>query len=234
MGKYVYVSILLGAFALLGCTDDELNTKNVTTESLPAEESIKNKNEVNTTKIVEVEPIPLTLTQDQKEEYYKKYVDIIEKINVKNKEEFKLELEPITSFLDEHWLEVEAFEKLANERSNASIIVLENNQQYNPMSVPKTVKLQIGSKQTNIIFEGSFETQLNINQPDGRQLFSAFNSISSKSVDGSWTQLGYNAVLINNQTTYVIEVGGKYSQSGLISTHTMSLEFNCNKNGGIS
>lgn len=229
--KYFYVSILLGAFALSGCTDN----KEVTEESL-AEQSKANNNVVNTAKTKEVAPIPLNLSQEQKEEYYQNYVAIIEKVNAISEEDFTLELEPITDFLNEDWIEVDQFEKLAKERANASIIVLDNNERYNPISVPKTVKLQLGSKEASIIFEGSFDTQLNENSSKGRQLFSAFNSISSKTLDtsGSWTQLGYNESLSDGDTIYKIVVGGKYSQSGIVSSHNIEIEFHCNKNGGIS
>lgn len=212
--KYLYVSILLGAFILPGCADDERDNKEITEEVLP---------------------IPLNLTQEQKEEYYQEYVAVLDKVNAEDSGDFELELETITQFLDDNWIEVDDFEKLAKERANASIIFLKNKERYNPMSVPKVVKLQIGSKEANINFEGSFDTQLNSNTPKGRQLFSAFNSISSKAAnaDGSWQQYGHVALLKDSGVTYVIEVSGKYSQSGIISTHTMALKFNCDKNGGI-
>lgn len=235
--KYFYISILLGTWALSGCTNDEADNTEDTAESLATEQSRAINNEANTTKTTEeAAPIPLNLTQEQKEDYYQEYVAILEKVNAENSEDFELELEHITEFLDEYWIEIEDFEKLAKERENTSIIVSENSELYNPMSVPKTVKLKIGSKETNIIFKGSFDTQLNENTPKGRQLFSAFNGISSQAADanGSWTQLGYDESLVDNETTYVIEVAGKYSQSGIISTHTMALDFYCNKNGGIS
>lgn len=234
--KFLYISILLGTVALSGCTDDEADNKEVKNESLTTEQSITINNEVNTTNAEEVATIPLDLTQDQKEEYYQKYGVVIEKVNAENKEGFTLELEPITAFLDDDWIEVEDFEKLAKERANATIVVLENNERYNPMSVPKTVKLQIGSKEVNIIFEGSFNTQLNENTPKGRQLFSAFNGITSEAADtsGSWLQLGYDESLIGGDTIYKIAVGGKYSQSGIISSHAIEMEFHCNENGGIS
>ena len=145
-------------------------------------------------------------------------------------------MEPITALLDEHWIEVEDFEKLAKERANASIVVIENNERYNPMSVPKTVTLKIGLKEANIIFKGSFDTQLNENTSKGRQLFSVFNGISSEAADanGSWTQLGYDESVVDGATVYNIAVGGKYSQSGIISSHTIEMEFHCNENGGIS
>ena len=145
-------------------------------------------------------------------------------------------MEPITAFLDDDWIEVEDFEKLAKERANATIVVLENTERYNPMAVPKTVKLQIGSKEANIIFKGSFNTQLNENTPKGRQLFSVFNGITSEASDtnGSWIQLGYTDLKTNDGIIYPISVGGKYSQSGIISSHNIEMEFHCNENGGIS
>lgn len=234
--KYFYVSILIGAIALSGCTDDEDSSKVVTEESLNTEKSIEINNKVNTAKTEEVAPIPLDLTQEQKEEYYQKYVAIIEKVNAISEEDFTLELEPITALLNEHWIEVGYFEKLAKERANASIVVVENNERYNPMSVPKTVTLKIGSKEANIIFEGSFNTQHTFDIPGGGQIFSVFNGISSEAenADGSWTQLGYDYSLINGDTVYNVIVGGKYSQSGIVSSHNIEMEFHCNQNGGIS
>ena len=231
MKKYFYISILLGTFALSGCADDEADNKEVTEESLTTEQSIAINNEANTTG-----PIPLNLTPEQKEDYYREYVAILEKVNAEYSEGFELELEPITEFPDEYWIEVEDFEKLAKERENTSVVVLENRERYNPISVPKTVKLQIGSKEEKIIFEGSFDTQLNSGIPGGRQEFSVFDGISSEAenADGSWEQFGSLALLKDDGVTYVIEVSGKYSQGGIISTHTMALKFNCDKYGGIS
>ncbi|MCS1384815.1 hypothetical protein NXZ75_21915 [Lysinibacillus sphaericus] len=232
MKKWFYISVLLGTIVLSGCTDN----KEVTAELVSTKQSMVIDKNGNTIKKEEAALIPLNLTQEQKEEYYQKYVAIIEKVNVISEEDFALELEPITALLDEHWIEVAEFEKLAKERANASIVVVENNERYNPMIVPKTVTLKIGSKEANIIFKGSFDTQLNENTPKGRQLFSAFHKISSQAVDanGSWTQLGYDESLVDGATVYNIAVGGKYSQSGIISSHIIDMEFHCNENGGIS
>ena len=234
--RILYISVLLGTIVLSGCSADEADNKEVTAETLNTEQSSAINNEVNTTKTVEVEPIPLNLTQEQKEEYYQKYVAIIDNLNAENNEDFELELEPITDFLDEYWIEVADFEKLAKERANASIVVVENNERYNPGLVPKTVTLQIGSKEANIIIKGSFDTQLNENTSEGRQLFSAFHSISSEaeSADSGWTQLGYTDLQTSDGITYPIIVTGKFTQSGIISSHHLELEFHCDENGGIS
>ena len=53
--KYFYISILLGLFALSGCTDDK----------------------VDTTKTEEEAPILINLTQEQKENYYNQYLECL-------------------------------------------------------------------------------------------------------------------------------------------------------------
>ena len=211
--KYLYVSILLGALALSGCTDDEVDSKEITED---------------------VSPTFLNLTQEQKEDYYQKYVAVIEDINAEHNADLKLE--PITTFSDDDWVEVDTFKKRAKERLDVSIAVSKNKERYHPAAVPKIVTLNIGSKKENIVFEGSFDTQLNENTPKGRQLFSVFNGISSQAEDstGNWNQYGNVTLLKDDGATYLIEVSGNYSQDGIISTHTIPLEFDCNKNGGIS
>lgn len=68
--KYFYVSILLGAFALSGCTNDEVDNKEVTEESLSVEQSTTINNEDNTKKtakeVVKKEPIILDVTDIEK------------------------------------------------------------------------------------------------------------------------------------------------------------------------
>ena len=211
--KYLYISILFGALALSGCTDDEVDSKEITEE---------------------VSPTLLNLTQDQQEDYYQQYVAVIEGINAEHNTELKLE--PITTFSDDDWVEVDTFKERAKERADVSIAVSKNKERYHPAAVPKIVTLNMGSKKENIVFEGSFDTQLNENTPKGRQLFSVFNGISSQAENSkvNWNQYGDVALLKDDGATYLIEVSGNYSQYGIISTHTISLEFDCNKNGGIS
>ena len=208
--KYLYVSILLGALALSACTDDKVE---ITEERSPT---------------------LLNLTQEQQQNYYQQYVAVIEDLNEERNAELKLE--PITTFSADDWVEVETFKKRAKERLDVSIAVSKNKERYHPAAVPKIVTLNIGSKKENIVFEGSFDTQLNENTSKGRQLFSVFNGISSQAEDstGNWHQYGNVALLKDDGATYFIEVSGNYSQDGIISTHTISLEFDCNKNGGIS
>lgn len=211
--KYLYISILFGVLVLSGCTNNDADSKEITED---------------------VSPIFLKLTQEQKKDYYQKYVAVIEDINEEHNADLKLE--PITTFSDEDWVEVDTFKKRVKERIDVSIAVSKNKERYHPASVPKIVTLKIGSKKENIVFEGSFDTQLNENTQKGRQLFSIFNGISSEAEDSNinWNQYGNVALLKDDGATYLIEVSGNYSQYGIISTHTIPLEFDSDKNGGIS
>ena len=86
--KYHYISILFGALVLSGCTNNDADSKEITED---------------------VSPIFLKLTQEQKEDYYQKYVAVIEDINEEHNADLKLE--PFTTFSDEDWVEVDTFKK---------------------------------------------------------------------------------------------------------------------------
>lgn len=80
------------------------------------------------------------------------------------------------------------------------------------------------------------ETKYNPNISGGGQLFSVFNGISSEAENPieSWIQTEYADYLSENESTYTIDVSGKYSQGGIISKHAISLEFICDKYSGIN
>ena len=236
MKKYIYAGVLLGAIVLAGCNVNEDSEEQVQIKEEKANgHAVKVETLPDPDKDEAVSVTPLELTKEQKEDYHKRYIEVVTKIN-KKEDTNHLEVVPIDEFNPEDWVEVKEFEKMVEDRANAKTIVSENTDRYNPDLVPKTAKLHIGSNVTTIILKGSFETQLNSNTPDGRQLFSKFNSISSEveGNDGSWIQTGYDSLLIDNGTSYIITVGGKYSQNGAISFHNIEVEFHCNKNGGIN
>lgn len=234
MKKYIYAGILLGAMVLTGCSENKESEEKAQINEKAANEHAIEAELVLEDKVVSV--TPLELTHGQKVDYHKKYTEIVDAINAREDTIYTLEIAPINEFNSEDWIEIEDFKKLAEDRANAKMSVLENNDRYNPNTVPKTVKLYMGSHVATIILNGSFETQLNSNTPDGRQLFSKFNSISSEleKNDGSWTQTGYDVTRMDGGVSYNIIVGGKYSKSGIISSHNIEVEFNCDIYGGIS
>lgn len=231
MKKYLYISILLGSIVLLGCTTEAVGKKEITEDSMTTVKTKVIENKVSPLNKEEKTSIPLNLTEEQKEEYYKKYLEIINRVNEESSNQ--LELEPISSFADENWVEIEEFEKRAKERANASIVVKGNSEIHNPILVSKTAFIITGPEKVKLIFEGSFETQLN--KAKGRQLFSKVNSIESNVDDGegSWIQTGYDQTLIDGERVYKIAVGGNYSHDGITSSHTIELEFFCDETGGV-
>lgn len=234
--KYLYAGILLGTVVLAGCNVNEETEGQVKEEikkDLIDGQTVEVEAVSDTAKGEEMSATSLDLTQEQKESYYKEYVTVIEKVN--SEYDANLEIEPIGEFHDEYWIEVKDFEKIAKDRANAKIIVSKNTDVYSPVLVPKNAEFQIGSSVRTISFSGSFETQLNSNTPDGRQLFSGMNSISSQvEGDGVWEQTGYDYSIMNGSRSYKVTVGGKYSDSGISSSHLIDVEFYCNENGGIS
>ncbi len=230
--NYIFAGVLLGTVLLSGCVNEKVENVEPS-EPLTDGQTVENKKLSNIDKVV-VPPTPLDLTQEQKEKYYKEYISLVEKVNAEYNEDFIIE--PISKFLEEYWVEVKDFEKILKERVDASFIVSKNNEAYPPTIVPKSVELHTSSNVAIISFKGSFETQLNSNTPDGRQLFSAMNSISSQIENGSgnWIQTGYDYSTVEGGRTFLITVGGKYSQNGVTSSHIIEVEFHCNKNGGIS
>ncbi|MFJ7976643.1 hypothetical protein ACIQZI_13210 [Peribacillus sp. NPDC096379] len=234
--KYLYAGILLGAIVLVGCVNEEMEIEK-TSESLTDGQTVEIESLSDTNKaeeVVVVAPTLLDLTQEQKEDYYKEYVTTIEKVN--SEYGANLEIEPIDEFLDEYWVEVEEFEKMVEDRAKAKIIVSKNTDTYAPDLVPKIARLHTGSNVRTISFSGSFETQLNSNTPEGRQLFSGMNSISSQveGDDGIWIQTGYDYLTLDSGRSYSVIVGGKYSEKGVSSPCFVEIEFHCNKYGGIS
>ena len=231
--KFLYISIIVGTFTLSGCSNEEAANEEEKADLLLIEQTTPVNNTVTNAKEVAA-PVPLNLTSEQKQEYYEKYIVTVEKVNDKYSKNF--ELEPITKFEDDFWYEVDDFEKLLVERTTMSVIVSENNERFNPALVPKLVTFQFGANEETFKFYGSFDTQLNSNTTEGRQLFSEFHSISLQPEDQTrnFVQTGFQEYLVDGGTTYLIDVGGKYSQNGIISSHIFQLQFDCDKNGGIS
>lgn len=207
-----------GALLLAGCADKPAPAQPIAVET--------------------IEPLTLTpihVAPEQKATYYAQYEEIIERINGIGYD-VELQLQPLAKFTDNDWLSVEQFEQLASARAKAKMIVQANEQPVSPMLVPKFVTLQSDTLSADIRFEGSFNTQLNENTEVGGQLFDAFYSITSAAVNehATWTQLGFDATLSPDKTTYTVSVGGTYSEYGISSSHIIEIPFVCDEVGGIS
>jgi len=222
--KYLVTGIVLGALFLTGCNNDD---EAASPQSTSVDEQIKEKEPV-------MAPVPLVLTLAQKEQYYKEYSTIVNQLNEEYGTGFKLD--PITTFSADYWLELNDFEDMLKGRIDTSFVVVDNKEIFSPVKVPKLVKLHMGSHQTIIRVDGSFDTQLNKDIPGGRQLFSVMHSLSSKieQGEGNWTQTGYDPAIKDQGSAYNITIGGYYSYNGVSSPHIIEVEYYCNIYGGIT
>lgn len=236
MKQLKYAGVLLGAFLISGCsatdkTDEKSQAKDVLTAADTHEQKVKAEERSISR---ENEPaVSLNLNPSEKEELYNEYSSIVGKINAEYVQNFSLE--PITMFADDSWVGAESFEKMLKERANTTIIVLKNKEAHAPSIVPKVLEIRTGSNVSFVKLEGSFETRFNSEK--NVQELSALHSISSEidsGSNGSWIQTGYNYSIVDNGRAYLITVGGKFSENGVISPHLIDVEFSSDKNGGIS
>lgn len=222
--RYLVTSIVVGAIFLTGCEKDDKAASPLSTsvdKQIIAMESV-------------MAPVPLVLTLPQKEYYYKEYLAIVNKLNEEYGTGFKLD--PITTFSANYWLELKDFEDMLKGRIDTSYVVADNKEVFSPVKVPKFVELHMGAHRTIIRVDGSFDTQLSMDIPGGRQLFSVMHSLSSKIEQGKgyWTQTGYDPSIKDHGSAYNIAIGGYYSYNGVSSPHIIEIEYYCNIHGGIT
>ena len=111
------VGVLLGAFVLAGCNVNEESEEQVTEDIANNGQAVEVETLPDTDKEVVVSVAPLELTQEQKENYHKQYVEIVEELNAKGNGAYYLEVEPIDEFKSEDWVEPEKFRQLAEDRA---------------------------------------------------------------------------------------------------------------------
>lgn len=115
MKKYLYIGILFGTIVLSGWSVNE-ESKEQMTEDIANRQVIEVETLPDSDKEEVVSANPLELTQEQKEDYHKQYVEIIEEINA-GEDTNHLEVEPIDKFKPEDWVKPEEFRQLALVRS---------------------------------------------------------------------------------------------------------------------
>ncbi|SES35830.1 hypothetical protein SAMN05518872_108254 [Psychrobacillus sp. OK032] len=119
--KYIYTGILLGTIVLAGCsaneeTEEQVQAKEEKMEDVTNGQAVEVETLPDTDKEEVVSVTPLDLTQEQKEDYHKQYVEIVKEINAKEGTNH-LEVNPIDEFKSEDWVEPEKFRQIAEDRA---------------------------------------------------------------------------------------------------------------------
>jgi len=244
--KYLYAGILFGTIMLAGCSENEETEKQgeVEKEVLADEQTVEVDPISNSDKNIVDSAIPLKLTQERKEEYHKRYVEIVEEVNQK-KLGIGLGVPPIEQFQLEDWKEPKAYEEmiqdmvvayLADEREALNAVSSTTNQIVTNIDGSTTIKTHIYVFSIILPIEvtGSFETQYNADAD--RQLFAKVNNITTSIApyDGKWEQTSYKASLVDGGQTYTIRIEGIFDYVGLSVEKAFTIEFNCDEFGNIS
>lgn len=114
--KYLYTGILLGTIVLAGCSANE-ESKEQVMEGITNGQAKEFETLPDNDKEEVVSVTPLELTQEQKEDYYKQYIEIVKEINAEEGI-IHLEVVPINEFKPEDWVEPEKFKQSAVERAH--------------------------------------------------------------------------------------------------------------------
>lgn len=246
MKKYLYAGILIGTVMLAGCTENGETDKQgeVEKDLLADVQTLEVDTISNSDKNIVDSAIPLKLTQEQKEEYHKQYVEIVEKVNQK-KLGLVLGVPPIESFKEEDWKEPKAYEQmvqmhedsfLATEREKLAAVStdLKPAEMDPDGKTTKATYLYFPDLLTTVEVKAKFDTQLN--EDKSRQLFSKVDEISTKIISshGTWEQTFQKATLQDGGQTYLIYIEGILDLNNTTTEKTFTIEFHCDEFGNIS
>ncbi|MCP1356226.1 hypothetical protein [Aneurinibacillus migulanus] len=243
--KYLYVGILLGTIVLAG------GSVNEETEGLVKEEM---KGGLTDGQAIEVDSLSdtdkgeggsvasLELTQKEKEDYYKQYIEIVEQV-MQKKIGINIKVPPMEQFQSKDWIEPKAYETMVQnmvdryltvERETLNAVSPTTNKVVTNLNgeTTTTAYIYIPDITCEIEVTGKFETQYNAYHD--RQLFKLENiSTQAASSVGTWEQTSYEASLIDGGLTYSIRIEGIYSLNGLSLEKAFTIEFHCNEFGKI-
>ena len=234
----ISIALFVGTclFAITYIGDEKSNTSTTNTVTPPIKED--KVNEIDTNKI------PTPLTEEQKQQYYEQYEEIMEKVTEK-KLGLGLEVAPIEYFKESDWVEPAEYEKMVNgivedflaterEKKAALSRYLEETVTNTNGETTKPIYMSFSDMMRKIKVTGKFETQYNAEHD--RQLFVAVNNISTQldSKKGTWEQTSAQASLLDGGKTYSIRIEGIYKYNGITTEKAFTIEFSCDKFGNIN
>jgi len=186
---------------------------------------------------------PLSLTDEEKRQYYEQYLEIIERA-MQKKTGLSFGVVPIEEYKDEYWITPQQFENdveswleehLATEREKIDnmLITPEPVITNTDGSTTKTTYIYFPDILKTIEVTGHFETQYN--EVYDRKLFIKADNISTKLAypRGTWEQTSYRVSLIDGGRTYSIRIEGNFDYNGLHFEKAFTIDFNCDVNGKI-
>ncbi|WP_052129897.1 hypothetical protein [Ureibacillus sinduriensis] len=187
--------------------------------------------------------IAISLTERQKQQYYKEYVRIVDKA-MEQKVGIGLSVPPIEEFKESDWIPPEAYEKmiqehvdefLATERKKIAAMSSDLKPAVTTMEgqTKKAVYLYFPDILKRVEVTANFDTQYS--KKLDRQLFVAADNVSSKLVSspGTWEQTSYEVFLGNDGQQYTIRIEGIFTLNNLSFDKAFTIQYICDEFGNI-
>lgn len=190
---------------------------------------------------VEVRP---PLTEEQKQQYYTQYVEIVDKA-MEKKIGIGLGVEPMHTFQESDWVEPQEFERRIQkgvehflERERERLETMSSNLKPAVMNpdgtTTKAQYLYFSDIVKKIEVTATFDTRYDTEKK--RQLFNGVDNISAEmvNVQDKWEQTFVKATLLDGGRTYSIYMEGIFYFNGLETEKAFTIEFYCDEEGQIS
>ena len=187
--------------------------------------------------------VSIPITEEQKQQYYQQYVEIVEKA-MEKKTGLSIGVAPIEEFKESDWVEPAEFEKriedweeafLVTEREKLAAVSndLKPAATHQNGETTKAKYLYFPDILKKIEVTAIFDTQLD--EDKSRQLFSKVDAISTKIVSspGKWEQTFQKATLLDDGRTYRIYIEGIFDLNNLTFEKGFTIEFQCDEFGNI-
>lgn len=173
-----------------------------------------------------------SITSNQKENYYKQYVEIASEVSLLTGQE--VGVLPIENFTENDWVSLDEFRENAVNLANCKVDTLISTPSVRGGSATKDKTINVSGVTDTVSVTGSFETDYY--SSFNRQMFKSVNSITSDvaSSNATWSQIDYDATKQDSGRTYKIVVSGKYTRSGLYTNLFVTVYFYCDSVGAIS
>ncbi|RST76093.1 hypothetical protein D4T97_004700 [Siminovitchia acidinfaciens] len=183
------------------------------------------------------------ISEEQKNEYYKQYVKIVERA-MQHKVGISIEVPPMEEFKETDWIEPSEYEKkvlqiveqhLATEQEKIKARSTSSNEVVHNMdgSITKIDYIYLSDLLKEIEVTARFKTQYIAKQD--RQLFTAVNDVSTQLANspGNWKQTSYKASLKDGGQKYSIRIEGTFHLNNLSFEKAFTVDFNCDEYGRI-
>ena len=244
----VSVTLLVAAcLFVFSLKEESSHTTALDVVPTPVVEKIESPVEVPTPIVEKIEDsaeLQTLLTEEQKQQYYAQYVEIVDNVMDK-KLGMGIGVVPIDEFEESDWVEPQEFERRIQagvesflKREQEKLAAVSSELKPAVMNVDgTTTKVQylyfpdiLKKIEVTATFDTRYDTAKN------RRVFSGVNHISAEMLDAyaTWESTFVEATLLDGDRTYSVYMEGIFYYNGMEIEKVFTIEFYCDEFGKIS